>query len=313
MAGPCGELLLEDTGVVDLRDVGRRDCLLSVGRPLGEVLEVKVVSSSLNCKESEASEYSKVIPGRSAGDDQKVALIPKVGHPYPHPRHSVRSHPFSLYSSLPHIWRHNGDKVTTRVHLCLATGEFVLFYEQLMLLKKCERLTGYTITSRSNVLMIRQGRLAPGRGILLHYWSKAATKRHHSGKGGPRMVSHWNPRTPVTSRISFPDCDVQLFGVTGKIVNPIQSQALGHQSCRTFVNVAPRRRIEIRALSMNMAAQVNGSYILIRDVDIMRTWVFHGNSLFFWRSSGSRAEIEFHGEYLRRLGTFHGEFSAIEP
>ncbi|XP_039620349.1 A disintegrin and metalloproteinase with thrombospondin motifs 13 [Polypterus senegalus] len=216
---PCGELLLEDTGVVDLRDVGRRDCLLSVGRPLGEVLEVKVVSSSLNCKER----------------------------------------------------------------------EFVLFYEQLMLLKKCERLTGYTITSRSNVLMIRQGRLAPGRGILLHYWSKAATKRHHS------------------------DCDVQLFGVTGKIVNPIQSQALGHQSCRTFVNVAPRRRIEIRALSMNMAAQVNGSYILIRDVDIMRTWVFHGNSLFFWRSSGSRAEIEFHGEYLRRLGTFHGEFSAIEP
>uniref|UniRef100_W5M2D1 ADAM metallopeptidase with thrombospondin type 1 motif 13 n=1 Tax=Lepisosteus oculatus TaxID=7918 RepID=W5M2D1_LEPOC len=48
--GVCGQLLLKDSGTVDLRHVQSRDCLLSIGRPLGQVIQVKVVSSSLNCK-----------------------------------------------------------------------------------------------------------------------------------------------------------------------------------------------------------------------------------------------------------------------
>ncbi|MGH0164095.1 UNVERIFIED_CONTAM: hypothetical protein FKN15_046617 [Acipenser sinensis] len=218
----CGKLLLQDTGIVDLTEVRTRDCLLSIGRPLGEVIVVKVISSSLNCRER----------------------------------------------------------------------EFVLFYDRLMLMKKCERLAGFTRTSRTNVLLIRQGRLAPGSGVLLHYWSQPAPKRYYG------------------------DCDVQLFGSSGELVNPVGPSDHGRQTCRTFINVAPSRKIEIRALGVNLASVVNGTqstYILIRDVDALKTSVFHGNQLFFWRSSGSRAEIEFHGEYLAHPGSFRAEYSVIDP
>ncbi|KAK6470919.1 A disintegrin and metalloproteinase with thrombospondin motifs 13-like [Huso huso] len=218
----CGKLLLQDTGIVDLTEVRTRDCLLSIGRPLGEVIVVKVISSSLNCRER----------------------------------------------------------------------EFVLFYNRLMLMKKCERLAGFTRTSRTNVLLIRQGRLAPGSGVLLHYWSQPAPKRYYG------------------------DCDVQLFGSSGELVNPVRPSDPGRQTCRTFINVAPSRKIEIRALGVNLASVVNGTqstYILIRDVDALKTSVFHGNQLFFWRSSGSRAEIEFHGEYLAHPGSFRAEYSVIDP
>ncbi|MGH0146057.1 UNVERIFIED_CONTAM: hypothetical protein FKN15_007600 [Acipenser sinensis] len=171
-------------------------------------------------------------------------------------------------------------------------GEFVLFYDRLMLMKKCERLAGFTRTSRTNVLLIRQGRLAPGSGVLLHYWSQPAPKRYYG------------------------DCDVQLFGSSGELVNPVGPSDPGRQTCRTFINVAPSRKIEIRALGVNLASVVNGTqstYILIRDVDALKTSVFHGNQLFFWRSSGSRAEIEFHGEYLAHPGSFRAEYSVIDP
>lgn len=70
------------------------------------------------------------------------------------------------------------------VHVCPSAGEFVLFYDRLMLMKKCERLAGFTRTSRTNVLLIRQGRLAPGSGVLLHYWSRPAPKRYYGGERG---------------------------------------------------------------------------------------------------------------------------------
>ncbi|MGH0164094.1 UNVERIFIED_CONTAM: hypothetical protein FKN15_046616 [Acipenser sinensis] len=161
-----------------------------------------------------------------------------------------------------------------------------------MLMKKCERLAGFTRTSRTNVLLIRQGRLAPGSGVLLHYWSQPAPKRYYG------------------------DCDVQLFGSSGELVNPVGPSDPGRQTCRTFINVAPSRKIEIRALGVNLASVVNGTqstYILIRDIDALKTSVFHGNQLFFWRSSGSRAEIEFHGEYLAHPGSFRAEYSVIDP
>lgn len=45
----CGQLLLEPSGTVDLRDVKGR-CTVSIGRPLDEVIYVKVESGSLNCR-----------------------------------------------------------------------------------------------------------------------------------------------------------------------------------------------------------------------------------------------------------------------
>lgn len=70
--------------------------------------------------------------------------------------------------------------------------------------------------------------------------------------------------------LSFPlsDCDKQLFGPQGEIVNPMQS--LGQRQevvCRTFINVAPRHRIAIRALYSDLGKEGNQthfSYILVR-------------------------------------------------
>lgn len=45
----CGRLLLEPSGTVDLRNVNTH-CTVSIGRPLDEVISIKVESGSLNCK-----------------------------------------------------------------------------------------------------------------------------------------------------------------------------------------------------------------------------------------------------------------------
>uniref|UniRef100_A0A3B4VNT6 ADAM metallopeptidase with thrombospondin type 1 motif, 13 n=1 Tax=Seriola dumerili TaxID=41447 RepID=A0A3B4VNT6_SERDU len=49
--GACGQLFLEESGTVDLKDVPNR-CTVSIGRPLDEVIHIKVESSSLNCRKS---------------------------------------------------------------------------------------------------------------------------------------------------------------------------------------------------------------------------------------------------------------------
>lgn len=51
----------------------------------------------------------------------------------------------------------------------------------------------------------------------------------------------------------------------------------------------------------------------IRDVDAVKTAVFQGTQLFHWSSTGSRAEVEFHGEYQHMKGTFRAEYSYIKP
>lgn len=47
----CGKLLLEESGTVDLNNVTGR-CIVSIGRPLDEVIHIRVESSALNCKKS---------------------------------------------------------------------------------------------------------------------------------------------------------------------------------------------------------------------------------------------------------------------
>ncbi|XP_075414964.1 A disintegrin and metalloproteinase with thrombospondin motifs 13 [Tenrec ecaudatus] len=45
----CGQQLLEPGGTIDLRGPGPGDCVVSIGRPLGEVVTLHVLASSLNC------------------------------------------------------------------------------------------------------------------------------------------------------------------------------------------------------------------------------------------------------------------------
>lgn len=48
----CGRLMLDESGTLDLTNVTGR-CMVSIGRPLDEVIHIKVESSSLNCSKRE--------------------------------------------------------------------------------------------------------------------------------------------------------------------------------------------------------------------------------------------------------------------
>ncbi|XP_059266385.1 A disintegrin and metalloproteinase with thrombospondin motifs 13 isoform X2 [Mustela nigripes] len=46
----CGWQHLEPTGTIDMRGPGQMDCAVAIGRPLGEVVTLQVLESSLNCR-----------------------------------------------------------------------------------------------------------------------------------------------------------------------------------------------------------------------------------------------------------------------
>uniref|UniRef100_A0A2I3GT14 ADAM metallopeptidase with thrombospondin type 1 motif 13 n=1 Tax=Nomascus leucogenys TaxID=61853 RepID=A0A2I3GT14_NOMLE len=45
----CGRQHLEPTGTIDMRGPGQADCAVAIGRPLGEVVTLRILESSLNC------------------------------------------------------------------------------------------------------------------------------------------------------------------------------------------------------------------------------------------------------------------------
>ncbi|XP_057355172.1 A disintegrin and metalloproteinase with thrombospondin motifs 13 isoform X5 [Manis pentadactyla] len=49
----CGQQHLEPTGTIDMRGPGQADCAVAIGRPLGEVVTLQVLDSSLNCSAGE--------------------------------------------------------------------------------------------------------------------------------------------------------------------------------------------------------------------------------------------------------------------
>ncbi|XP_056136102.1 A disintegrin and metalloproteinase with thrombospondin motifs 13 [Lampris incognitus] len=213
----CGQLLLDERGVVDLRNVASR-CTVSIGRPLNEVIHVTVKSSSLDCR----------------------------------------------------------------------TRENVAFFDRLVFLRKCEQAEGTEFTSRTNVLLVRQGLLTPGNGVLLTYHSQENNKKSHQ------------------------DCDVQLFSPSGVFENPTTPS--NNHTCRVLINAPPSVKIRIQALHIGLVFNTTNSrttYIMIRDMDVLKTNVFKGQQLFLWKSSGNMAEIEFHGDYLQSKGSFRAEYSFV--
>ncbi|KAI1900640.1 hypothetical protein AGOR_G00052000 [Albula goreensis] len=220
----CGQLLLQDSGTVDLRNASSRFCTLSIGRPLDEVIVLRVEFSSLNCK----------------------------------------------------------------------NRDYLQLSNRRMMMRKCHSLSNYTLTTRTNFLIVRQGRVSHGNGIRFSYHSQKNTKMSHHGAES---------------------CDMQLFGPSGQIKNPTRWPGSGNQTCRTFINVPPGSKIQIQAVSARPVSDDDdadvSTFILIRDVDIMQTTWFQGGSLFQWRSFGSSVEMEFHGDYLNHEGSFQAEYSVI--
>ncbi|KAM9857744.1 A disintegrin and metalloproteinase with thrombospondin motifs 13 [Aulostomus maculatus] len=216
----CGQLLLEESGTVDLRDV-QDYCTVAIGRPLDEVIHVKVDSSFLNC----------------------------------------------------------GKK------------EFVAFFDRLALVRKCELVAGSELTTRTNVLLMRQHLLTPGNGVVLAYSSQKNMKKSHHR-----------------------DCDMQLFSSSGVFENPTTSST--NHTCRVLINAPPSVKIKIQALHIGLvfnASNSQSTYIMIRDMDVLKTNVFKGQQLFLWHSSGNMAEVEFHGDYLHSAGSFRAEYSFMHP
>lgn len=153
----CGRLLLEPSGTVDLRDVNGR-CTVFVGRPLDEVIHIKVESGSLNCK---------------------------------------------LQSNSAQIWRMIEFAVCRErleVGHCLFPGEYVLFFDRLALVRKCGRLTGAELTTRTNVLLVRQGLLTPGNGVTFTYTSQKNTKRSHHRGQNASAFERGGVRRPTPAR-----------------------------------------------------------------------------------------------------------------
>lgn len=67
------------------------------------------------------------------------------------------------------------------LYACLE--ENLALYERKSLRQICEKMAGKTLTSRSNVLLVRQSRLTPGNGVLLSFQSKKNMKKsHHEGQ-----------------------------------------------------------------------------------------------------------------------------------
>uniref|UniRef100_A0ABM5F5M7 A disintegrin and metalloproteinase with thrombospondin motifs 13 isoform X2 n=1 Tax=Pogona vitticeps TaxID=103695 RepID=A0ABM5F5M7_9SAUR len=220
--GVCGRLFLGATGLINMTGLRVRDCAVAIGRPLQEIITLRVLESTLNC----------------------------------------------------------------------TAGEMLLFSTRTMWRTGCKKLGLLVINNtKANTLMVRQRLLVPGNGVVLQYSSQAAPKRYHQ------------------------DCDVQLFGPRGEIVNPgPPADGESPASCRTFIDVAPRLRIAIRAVNVDLgtdAGQRPSGYILIRDVSAMKTTIFHGNQLFYWESTGSQAEIEFSADLAHV--PFRAEYWVTKP
>ncbi|KAG7241452.1 hypothetical protein INR49_025653 [Caranx melampygus] len=167
--------------------------------------------------------------------------------------------------------------------------EHVAFFDRLAFVRKCAQVAGSELTTRTNVLLVRQNLLTPGNGIVFTYKSQKNTKRSHHH-----------------------DCDIQLFSPSGHFENPTTSST--NHTCRVLINAPPSVKIRIQALDIGLvfnATNSQSTYIMIRDMDMLKTNVFKGQQLFQWHSSGNMAEIEFHGDYLHTKGSFRAEYSFV--
>ncbi|XP_027622423.1 LOW QUALITY PROTEIN: A disintegrin and metalloproteinase with thrombospondin motifs 13 [Tupaia chinensis] len=188
------------------------------------------------------------------------------------------------------IGRPLGEVVTLRVlqsSLNCSAGGLLLLWGRLTWRKTCRKLPGMTFSSKTNTLLVRQRRLQPEGGVLLQYWSRTAPG-------------------------SYTGCDVQLFGPGGEVVSPSLS-ADGRKAggCRLFIDVAPRARIAIHALTTTTGTGPQGnnaSYILIWDTHSLRTTAFRGQQELYWESEGSQAEVEFSEGFLEMQASLRGRY-----
>lgn len=68
--------------------------------------------------------------------------------------------------------------------------ESLAFFDRLAFVRKCEQITGSELTTRTNVLLVRQTLFTPGDGVVFTYSSQKNVKRsHHQGRNRGVTIS----------------------------------------------------------------------------------------------------------------------------
>lgn len=91
---------------------------------------------------------------------------------------------FFLILNLNHVTFYSSycTKTNAEFCACVLAEEYVAFFDRLAFVRKCAQVAGSELTSRTNVLLVRQNLLTPGNGIIFTYKSQKNTKRsHHHG------------------------------------------------------------------------------------------------------------------------------------
>lgn len=71
----------------------------------------------------------------------------------------------------------------TSMHVFLQRNTWHFLIDRLSFLRKCKQVAGSALTTRTNVLLVRQNLLSAGNGVLLSYNSqKNMKKSHHQSK-----------------------------------------------------------------------------------------------------------------------------------
>lgn len=61
----------------------------------------------------------------------------------------------------------------------VSTEEYVAFFDRLAFVRKCEQVVGSELTTRTNVVLVRQNLLSRGNGVVFTYSSQKNTKKSH--------------------------------------------------------------------------------------------------------------------------------------
>ncbi|KAB0394060.1 hypothetical protein E2I00_001764, partial [Balaenoptera physalus] len=269
--GACGRQHLEPTGTIDMRGPARADCAVAIGRPLGEVVTLRVLDSSLNC---------------SAGD---MLLLwgrltwRKMPSWAPHPgpgtqvlRDPLRSscEPLSpvLLGARPPGSSSAQQGVGALAHLVQRMAS-----PRALLARGPIHIHGEPSRLLQGACPLPQPKLAEGEKWDPGGLPPLPLSVQHTGTSSCLVITPHFPASPHAGtcfeggpggagRRGCPECDMQLFGPRGEIVSPsLSPDGRNMGGCRIFIDVAPQARIAIHALAMDMGTrteETDSSYIL---------------------------------------------------
>ncbi|KAG8509453.1 A disintegrin and metalloproteinase with thrombospondin motifs 13 [Galemys pyrenaicus] len=306
----CGRLHLQSAGTIDLRGPGPADCSVAIGQPLGRVVTLQVLESSLNCS---AGKSRAARPCRPRGGPAGAPACGRCGEAGGACPLQERPEPWALASGPP-------EPVSGGVAGLSGSpappGDLLLLWGRLTWRKTCRKLAGAAFSSRANTLLLRQRRVRPAGGVLLRYGSRPAAGAFHRG-------AHRGSCAPGAAALGaspagqWAECDMQLFGPRGEIVSPSVSPGGRNKGgCHVFISVAPQARIAVHALVAHPepgTEGTNASYVSVRDSHSLHTRTFHGPQALYWESEGSQAELEFSPGFLEARASLRGRFWTLQP